>query len=166
MRDARDDEVVHPGGADVGIDTDGSSPEERVAGFRAFLLSDIRGYSSFAASHGDEAAAALTDRFAALAEDIVSRFGGVNIGNRGDEVLVAFESPRQAIRAAVAFEQALLEATREDPTLPMPAGVGIDVGEAVVVADGWRANAINVAARLCSIAKGGEILATPEVTHL
>ena len=73
MRDARDDEVVHPGGADVGIDTDGSSPEERVAGFRAFLLSDIRGYSSFAASHGDEAAAALTDRFAALAEQHVAQ---------------------------------------------------------------------------------------------
>jgi hypothetical protein len=35
-----------------------------------------------------------------------------------------------------------------------------------VVPDGWRANAINVAARLCSIAKGGEILATREVTHL
>jgi YVTN family beta-propeller protein len=139
---------------------------ERTAGFRTFLLSDIRGYSSFASSRGDEAAAALTDRFAALADKIVSQFGGVNIGNRGDEVLVAFESPRQAIRAAVAFEQALLEATREDPSLPMPAGVGLDIGEAVVVADGWRANAINVAARLCSIAKGGEILATPEVAHL
>src|SRR5262249_22793555 len=58
------------------------------------------------------------------------------------------------------------EATRDDPALPMPAGVGIDVGEAVVASDGWRANAINVAARLCSMAKGGEILATREVTHL
>jgi class 3 adenylate cyclase len=137
-----------------------------VAGFRAFLLSDIRGYSSFAAARGDEAAAALTGRFIAVAERVLGGFGGESLGNRGDEVLFAFESPRQAIRAAVAFEQALLEATSEDPSLPMPAGVGIDVGEAVVVPDGWRANAINVAARLCSIAKGGEILATREVTHL
>ncbi|MFL5823429.1 MAG: hypothetical protein ACJ764_08315, partial [Solirubrobacteraceae bacterium] len=140
--------------------------EGRPAGFRTFLLSDIRGYSSFAASRGDEAAAALTDRFASLAQGIVSRFGGENLEKRGDEILIAFESPRQAIRAAVAFEQALLEATRENPALPMPAGAGIDIGEAVVVEGGWRANAINVAARLCSMARGGEILATPEVAHL
>jgi YVTN family beta-propeller protein len=129
-------------------------------------LADIRGYSSFAAARGDEAAAALTGRFIALAGRVVGGFGGESVGNRGDEVLFAFASPRQAIRAAVAFERALLDATREDPSLPMPAGVGIDVGEAVVVADGWRANAINVAARLCSLARGGEILATREVVHL
>ena len=136
------------------------------SGFRAFLLSDIRGYSSFAAARGDEAAAGLTGRFIAVAERVLGGLGGESVGNRGDEVLFAFESPRQAIRAAVAFELALLDATREDPSLPMPAGVGIDVGEAVVVPDGWRANAINVAARLCSLAKGGEILATREATHL
>jgi ABC-type transport system substrate-binding protein/streptogramin lyase len=97
---------------------------------------------------------------------VVGQFGGEPLGNRGDEVLYAFESPRQAIRAAVAFEQALLDATGQDPSLPLPAGIGIDVGEAVIVPDGWRSNAINVAARLCSLAKGGEILATREVTHL
>jgi class 3 adenylate cyclase len=155
--------------ADVGLEPDGDPGLELGAGatgFRAFLLSDIRGYSSFASARGDEAAAALTGRFIAVAERVLGGFGGESIGNRGDEVLFAFESPRQAIRAAVAFEQALLDATREDPSLPMPAGVGIDVGEAVVVPDGWRANAINVAARLCSLAKGGEILATREGTHL
>lgn len=155
--------------ADVGPEPDrepGLDQGRPTSGFRAFLLSDIRGYSSFAAARGDEAAAALTGRFIAAGERVLGGFGGEGLGNRGDEVLFAFESPRQAIRAAVAFEQALLDATREDPSLPMPAGVGIDVGEAVLVPDGWRANAINVAARLCSLAKGGEILATREVTHL
>ena len=108
----------------------------------------------------------LTGRFIELAGDVVGRLGGDGIGTRGDEVQFAFESPRQAIRAAVALQRALLDATREDPSLPMPAGIGLDVGEAVLVPDGWRANAINVAARLCSMAKGGEILATREVTHL
>jgi adenylate cyclase len=138
----------------------------RSTGFRAFLLSDIRGYSSFAAARGDEAAAELTGRFIEVAERVLGRFGGESIGNRGDEVLFAFESPRQAIRAAAAFVDALLDATREDGSLPLPAGVGIDVGEAVLVPDGWRANAINVAARLCALAKGGEVLATRETTHL
>jgi WD40 repeat protein/class 3 adenylate cyclase len=147
-------------------DDPGHELGESATGFRAFLLSDIRGYSSFAAARGDEAAAALTERFIAVAGRVIGGFGGESLGNRGDEVLFAFQSPRQAIRAAVAFERALLDATRQDPSLPMPAGIGIDVGEAVLVSDGWRANAINVAARLCSLASGGEILATREVTHL
>ena len=153
-------------GAGVGTDPGAPLVGGRAAGFRTFLLANIRGYSSFASMRGDEAAAALTDRFVALAQGVATQFGGVSVGNRGDEVLVAFESPRQAIRAAVAFQQALLEATRTDSTLPVPAGLGLDVGEAVIVADGWRANAINVAARLCSIAEGGEIMATREVAHL
>ncbi len=155
--------------ANVGAESEGDPrlhQERGTTGFRAFVLSDIRGYSSFAAARGDEAAATLTGRFIAVAERVLGELGGESLGNRGDEVLFAFESPRLAIRAAVAFELALLDATREDPSLPMPAGVGIDVGEAVAVPDGWRANAINVAARLCSLAKGGEILATREVTHL
>jgi YVTN family beta-propeller protein len=166
LPDAASDEGLGLEIAQVGSDLVAPVVGRSAAGFRTFLLSDIRGYSSFSSTRGDEAAASLADRFALLAQSVVSRFGGVNIGNRGDEVLIAFESPRQAVRAAVAFQQALLEATCDDPTLPLPAGVGLDIGEAVIVSDGWRANAINVAARLCSIAKGGEILATREVTHL
>jgi peptide/nickel transport system substrate-binding protein len=154
--------------ADVGAEPQGDPIDQGrdTTGFRAFLLADIRGYSSFSDARGDEAAAALTERFIEIAGRVIGEFGGESLGNRGDEVLFAFQSPRQAIRAAVAFEQALLDATREDPSLPMPTGVGIDVGEAVVVSDGWRANAINVAARLCSLARGGEILATREAVHL
>jgi peptide/nickel transport system substrate-binding protein len=155
--------------ADAGVEPErdpGPHGSGAVTGFRVFLLSDIRGYSSFSAARGDEAAAALTGRFIEIAERVLGEFGGDSIGNRGDEVLFAFESPRQAIRAAAAFERELLDATQEDPSLPMPAGIGIDLGEAVMVPDGWRANAINVAARLCSAARGGEILATREVAHL
>jgi peptide/nickel transport system substrate-binding protein len=139
---------------------------EPQAAFRTFLISDIRGYSSFAATHGDEATAALASRFAEIATRVVGEFGGQLLGLRGDEVLAAFESPRQAIRCAVSFQRALYHSTEVDRSLPMPAGAGLDVGEAIPAVDGYRANAINVAARLCSIARAGEILATREVTHL
>jgi len=69
---------------------DGDSKSDqggRATGFRAFVLSDIRGYSSFAAAHGDEAAAELTARFIAVAERVIGEFGGESLGNRGDEVL-------------------------------------------------------------------------------
>src|SRR5205085_1213624 len=45
-------------------------------------------------------------------------------------------------------------------------GIGLDVGEAVPVDGGYRGGALNLAARLCSLADAGEILASREVTHV
>ena len=47
-----------------------------------------------------------------------------------------------------------------DSTLPLLVGVGIDLGEAVPVEDGFRGAALNTAARLCSQAAAGQVLVT------
>jgi YVTN family beta-propeller protein len=132
---------------------------------RAFLIADIRGYTSFTQRFGDERAAALTQRFADVTRAVVEQAGKV-VELRGDEALCAFSSPRQALRAAAALQRRYVEETQENPELPLPVGIGIDVGEAVAVEDGYRGGALNLAARLCSIAGPGEILATTEVVHL
>ena len=50
--------------------------------------------------------------------------------------------------------------TVADPTLPLAVGIGLDAGEAVPVDDGYRGGALNLAARLCSLAGPGEVLAS------
>jgi serine/threonine-protein kinase len=45
-------------------------------------------------------------------------------------------------------------------------GIGLDVGEAMPVEGGYRGGALNLAARLCSQAGPGEILASSSVVHL
>jgi hypothetical protein len=42
----------------------------------------------------------------------------------------------------------------------IPVGIGIDIGEAVPVEDGYRGNALNLGPRLCGVAAAGEILTT------
>src|SRR5436190_12514539 len=71
---------------------------------RAFLIADVRGYSNFTQSRGDEAAAHLAATFAALARETVVATGGEMVELRGDEALCAFPSARQALRAAVAMQ--------------------------------------------------------------
>lgn len=70
-----------------------------------------------------------------------------------------FDSPRQALRTAVALQQRLADATRKDPSLPLRVGIGLDAGEAVSVEGGYRGSALNLAARLSSLARPGEVLA-------
>ncbi len=132
---------------------------------RTFLISDIRGYSTFTRERGDETAARLAKRFADLARDAVEARGGKVIELRGDEALAVFDSTPQAVRAGLEFQQACLEATDEDLELPLPVGVGIDCGEAIPVEDGYRGAALNLAARLCSKAAAGEVLVTKGVAE-
>ena len=139
--------------------TDGAEPPAE----RTFLIADIRGYTRFTQERGDAAAARLAKRFAELARDSVEARGGRVIELRGDEALAVFVSPDQAVRAAVELQAVCAEDVAADPTLPLRAGVGIDVGEAVPVEDGFRGAALNTAARLCSQAAAGQVLVTPDV---
>jgi peptide/nickel transport system substrate-binding protein len=59
-----------------------------------------------------------------------------------------------------------LQAQVADAQLPRGIGIGLDSGEAVPVADGYRGGALNLAARLCSLAGPGEVLASETVLQL
>src|SRR5437762_5503786 len=133
---------------------------------RTFLIADIRGYTAFTREHGDEAAARLAMRFAELARDAVEARSGEVVELRGDEALAVFTSSSQAIRAALELQAACEEETAEDPTLPLPVGIGMDAGDAVPVEGGFRGVALNMAARLCSRAAAGEVLVTRVAAEL
>jgi class 3 adenylate cyclase len=134
---------------------------------RTFLIADIRGYSRFTEDHGDEAAAKLARKFADLVAEEVQAHGGELIELRGDEALSVFTSARQAIRAAVDLQALFEEETQGEPDLPLTVGIGLDSGEAVRLPDGsFRGAALNVAARLCGRAHGGEVLVTEATSRL
>jgi hypothetical protein len=90
---------------------------------------------------------------------VVDAGGGHLIELRGDEALSAFDSPRQALRTAVALQRRFADAIREDPSLPLRVGIGLEAGEAVSGEDGYRGGALNLASRLCALAQPGEVLA-------
>jgi class 3 adenylate cyclase len=131
-----------------------------------FLIADVRGYTRFTEERGDEAAAKLASRFAVLVREVVTLRRGRLIELRGDEALTCFQSVRQAFQAATELQEHFTQATAADPTLPLPVGIGIDAGEAVPVENGFRGAALNLAARLCSLAGPGEILVSEVVIHL
>jgi ABC-type transport system substrate-binding protein/class 3 adenylate cyclase len=135
------------------------------AGVRTFLIADVRGYTRFTQERGDEAAAELAAGFATLVRACVVDFGGSLIELRGDEALVAFSSARDALRAAVDLQRRSRDQA-DGPALPLGLGIGLDSGEAVPTEGGYRGGALNLASRLCSIAKPGQTLASEGVVHL
>lgn len=144
----------------------GTGVEPEQGQIRTFLIADVRGWTLFTQQRGDEVAAKLAAKFAAIAREVVAQRGGEVIELRGDEALAVFTSTRQAVRAAVDLQERFVEETIDNPELPLPVGIGLDAGEAVPVEGGYRGGALNLAARLCGQAKAGEILASRGVTHL
>src|SRR4051794_6106794 len=148
--EGRGDGRASPGGSDQ-------------PGIRAFLIADIRGYTAFTDDHGDEAAAALADRFATLTERVVQSHEGRVLELRGDEALAVFFSSRQALRAALALQSAFSDVPEAEK---LPVGIGVDAGEAVPIHGGFRGAPLNRAARLCSQATAGQVLVTTQIIHL
>jgi WD40 repeat protein/class 3 adenylate cyclase len=155
--------------------TDSQAPEVEAAStmaergaseIKVFLIADVRGYTHFTQAHGDEAAARLASKFASVTRTRVEAAGGSVIELRGDEALAVFGSPREALRAAIDLQARFIDESARDPALPLTVGIGLDAGEAVRVENGYRGAPLNVAARLCSLAATGEVLASQEVVHL
>ena len=142
------------------------SPLVSGADIRTFLFADMRGYTRFTQEHGDDDASALAGRFADLVKETMPGFEGELLELRGDEALCVFRSARQALRASVELQRRLRTATDEEAAFPIGVGMGLDAGEAVPTRGGYRGDALNVAARLCAVAKGGEVLASESLTQL
>src|SRR5207248_155961 len=131
-----------------------------------FLFADVRGYTRFTAEHGDEAAARLAARFAAIAREVMAASGGEVYELVGDQAVAVFTSARQALRAAGALQQRMTDERATDPSFPVTIGIGIDAGEPVPVEGGYRGGPLNLAARLCARAAAAEIFASAGVIHL
>jgi class 3 adenylate cyclase len=86
---------------------------------------------------------------------------------RGDEALTVFESARQAIAPQSTSRASSRRRPEADADLPIKVGIGIDSGEAVRLPDGsFRGAALNVAARLCGRAHGGEVMISEATSRL
>ncbi|WP_108658251.1 adenylate/guanylate cyclase domain-containing protein [Acuticoccus kandeliae] len=130
------------------------------------LFLDIRDFSSFAEGAPPEEAAQLVEKVAAVAFAAVLANGGDVDRLLGDGLIAWFEGDDRKARAWRAVAAILAELRRHP--LPRAVGLGLHDGEAVEATIGaaGRLDAtilgrtVNVAARLCSAAAGGEALAS------
>jgi hypothetical protein len=88
------------------------------------------------------------------------------MGGRGDGFLVTFASARRALAAAVGIQRALETHAAWAPHEHVRLRVGLNAGEVTGEQGELYGAAVNAAARICTQAKGGEILAAAVVKEL
>lgn len=133
------------------------------AAYRGFLFSDLRDFTAFVERHGNTEAVALVARFLEIARAAVARHGGAAIKTEGDSIHAVFPAASSAVLCGLAIVDAAVEISAEDPGRPLRVGVGVHAGEAVATDGGYIGTAVNLAARVCSEARPGEVLVTSTV---
>lgn len=140
------------------------------------LFADVRGSTSLAEGMRATEFRNLIDRFYQVATKILITSDAMIDKLIGDEVSAFYmpgpAGPEYAAKAVQAAEDILIETGHNDPNGPwVPVGVGIHTGVAYVGAVGATdgmvditalGDAVNIAARLASSAKTGEILVSDE----
>jgi predicted ATPase/class 3 adenylate cyclase len=134
------------------------------AGLVTFLFTDIEGSSRLWESDPERMRPALA-RHDALVRGAVARHHGTVVKMLGDGVHAAFEDPLDAIGAIVELQLAMA-ATPSDGGLALKIRSGLNCGAVERRDDDYFGSPVNRAARIMSVAHGGQILMSQSVVAL
>ncbi len=122
------------------------------------LFTDIEDSTRYWDTYGDVKGRLMVDIHNRLAFPVIHHFKGRIIKTIGDSIMVSFKYKEDALKAAVAIQQALSKKRKEDKDFQLRVRIGIHTGEAIVEEGDIFGNVVNVAARLEGKGKGNEIL--------
>jgi adenylate cyclase len=140
-------EVLSASGDDV---EDGSRAHKL-----AVCFTDLQGFTSFTAEHGDVAASRLLTEHYQVSGPLVRSRGGRIVKRLGDGLMMTFPEPAAAVLAAVE----LVEAAPK----PLQVRAGLHLGEVLVDRADIVGLVVNIAARVAETAAGGEVLISREL---
>lgn len=133
-------------------------------GLRAIMFTDIEGSTDISTSRGDTVAVELVRRHNEIVRAALDRFGGREVKHTGDGLFASFASVTSAVQATVAIQRDATETSALGPTLAIK--IGLSAGEPVEDSQDLFGAAVNLAARICAHARGGQTLVAGTIKDL
>jgi len=128
-------------------------------------FTDIEGFSSYADKHGDEAASQLLSQHNQIVRAALQRHNGLEIKQLGDGFMVSFASARRALLCMAEIQQEIQKLQREQG-LDLNVRIGIHAGEAIQEEQDVIGRTVNMAERIMSEARGGQVFVSEVVRNL
>jgi class 3 adenylate cyclase len=136
-----------------------SGPERK---WVTVMFTDIANSTGLTEELGDDEWSRLLSGHRDLVRSLFVSHGGQVVGTQGDGCLGRFPTPAEAVLCAVDMQKEIAQ-TRHDTDFPLEVRIGIHAGEAVEDDGDLVGRVVNVAARVTSETKPGEILVTEPV---
>lgn len=144
----------------------GGVPAARSVGTRTVLFTDVVDSVGLRQRLGEESADQLQQMHDELLTGAVEESGGTVVKGLGDGVLAVFESAADGVAAGVAAQRAVAGHARRQRELAFELRVGISAGDVVWDGGDVHGAAVAEAARLCDVARGGQVLVSELVRAL
>jgi len=130
---------------------------------RTILFTDIEGSTSMVDRLGDDEARAITREIEQLTHSAIRDHQGVLVKTMGDGVLAWFGAASSAVETAVQIQSQLATHERYNDVYVR---IGLSAGEPIAESDDLYGATVNQAARIMSMAQGGQILVSDLVRGL
>ena len=126
----------------------------------AVLAADVVGFSRLMGLDEEGTLARIRALRRDIIEPKVTERQGRIVKTTGDGFLAEFQSPVEAVRCALAIQEALITSqAAQEPSTAIQMRIGINLGDILIEADGdIFGDGVNVAARLEQIAEPGAVL--------
>jgi class 3 adenylate cyclase len=134
-----------------------AEPARRV--LKTFMFTDVVGSTALVEALGDEAWDTLLRWHDTAMREVFSAHQGREIATTGDGFFVSFDSPEQAVAAAIAIQRRLQDQRQQHGFAPQ-VRIGLHATEAKQVEANYRGKGVHEASRIAGVAKGGEIVAS------
>jgi class 3 adenylate cyclase len=134
----------------------------------AVVFSDLQASTALYERVGDLRALRLVRDHFDLLQEVVGRHRGAIVKTIGDAVMAAFGEPERALAAAAGMSRAVGRINADGESLVLK--IGINAGSCIAIQTNHQIDyfgrAVNVAARVQSVAAGGEIVVTDTIWNM
>ncbi|MFQ5472718.1 MAG: adenylate/guanylate cyclase domain-containing protein [Dehalococcoidia bacterium] len=144
--------------------------EDRPGAIHTILFTDVEGSTALTQRLGDVKARDLLREHERITREALAAHGGSEVKTMGDGFMASFGSATAALECAIAIQRAFAEhnASADEP---IRVRIGLNAGEPISEEDpdgrgDLFGTAVNMAARICAKAEGGQILASIVVREL
>lgn len=124
-----------------------------LASTHTFLFADLVGFTALAELEGDDRALEVVLALQRRVRGMLEEHSAEQVKTIGDGLMLRCSEPNAAIMLGLR----LVEQIDGDTGFP-PVRVGIHTGPALANDGDWYGRTVNVAARLCAVAPGGEVM--------
>jgi len=141
-----------------------TSPAKAISdsAFRAIMFTDIVGSTEMTARLGDTMAVEVLRAHDAIIGRCLAQHGGVQVKHLGDGIMASFDDVPASVACANEIQAEIAAFSAKSKT-PVQVRIGIHAGEPVEDSDDLFGSAVQMAARICGIARADGVLVSAAV---
>ena len=144
----------------------GTDDDDKHTGPMTVMFTDIVGSTRMNQTRGDEVAQIVVRAHNDIVRGALERYDGLEIKHTGDGIMASFKNTVNAVESCIDMQRNCAAHNASDPEHALEICMGLNAGEPIAEDGDLFGATVQLAARICDKASGGQILTAGVVREL